>query len=411
MCDALNMYSCTSGVHGKAAAYHYLEMDTVRLVFALGLAGVALLAVLGLVWGYLSIPSLEDVPATGSPESPAPKVSVIIAARDEERHIESAVSALLSQSYSDYELIVVDDRSSDRTSGILRRLATGSSRLSVVTVRELPPGWLGKNHALHAGAANAKGDLVLFADADVIMRPDTLSRAVRLLRIERADHLAVAPDLVLPTWPLALVVNYFMMWFLLWLRPWKTRDPRSSAYVGIGAFNLVRATAYRAIGGHSRIRLRPDDDLMLGKILKTSGYRQIVAAGAGAVSVEWYRTLGELARGFRKNAFAGMRYSVLLTIGAIAGNLALGIWPFVAIWMTSGAERALYATAALSQMAAYVGPALTQRTRPWLAVLYPFASLIFMSILGAAVLRTVRRRGIEWRGTFYPLDELRANRV
>jgi hypothetical protein len=385
-------------------------MDTLRLVFALGLAAVAVGALLQLAWGFLSIPSLKDVPATMPPGSAAPRVSVIVAARDEERHIESAVSAVLDQSYSNFELIVVDDRSSDRTSEILRRLATRSRRLHVLTLRELPPGWLGKNHALHVGAAIASGELLLFADADVILRPDTLSRAVRLLRIERANHLAVAPDLVVPTWPLALVVNYFMMWFLLWLRPWKARDPLSSAYVGIGAFNLVRTTAYRAIGGHSRIRLRPDDDLMLGKLLKTAGHRQIVAAGAGAVSVEWYRTLGELARGFRKNAFAGLQYSVLLTLGAIAGNLAL-VWPFVAIWMTSGAERAIYATAALAQMAGYGGPALTQRTRPWLAVLYPIAGLIFVSILGAAVLRTVRRRGIEWRGTFYPLDELRANRV
>jgi hypothetical protein len=385
-------------------------MDTLRLVFALGLAAVAVGALLQLAWGFLSIPSLKDVPATMPPGSAAPRVSVIVAARDEERHIESAVSAVLDQSYSNFELIVVDDRSSDRTSEILRRLATRSRRLHVLTLRELPPGWLGKNHALHVGAAIASGELLLFADADVILRPDTLSRAVRLLRIERANHLAVAPDLVVPTWPLALVVNYFMMWFLLWLRPWKARDPLSSAYVGIGAFNLVRTTAYRAIGGHSRIRLRPDDDLMLGKLLKTAGHRQIVAAGAGALSVEWYRTLGELARGFRKNAFAGLQYSLLLTVGAIAGNLAL-VWPFVAIWMTSGAERAIYATAALAQMAGYSGPALTQRTRPWLAVLYPLAGLIFVSILGAAVLRTVRRRGIEWRGTFYPLDELRANRV
>ena len=385
-------------------------MDTLRLVFALGLAAVAVGALLQLAWGFLSIPSLKDVPATMPPGSAAPRVSVIVAARDEERHIESAVSAVLDQSYSNFELIVVDDRSSDRTSEILRRLATRSRRLHVLTLRELPPGWLGKNHALHVGAAIASGELLLFADADVILRPDTLSRAVRLLRIERANHVAVAPDLVVPTWPLALVVNYFMMWFLLWLRPWKARDPLSSAYVGIGAFNLVRTTAYRAIGGHSRIRLRPDDDLMLGKLLKTAGHRQIVAAGAGAVSVEWYRTLGELARGFRKNAFAGLQYSLLLTVGAIAGNLAL-VWPFVAIWMTSGAERAIYAIAALTQMAGYGGPALTQRTRPWLAVLYPLAGLIFVSILGAAVLRTVRRRGIEWRGTFYPLDELRANRV
>jgi cellulose synthase/poly-beta-1,6-N-acetylglucosamine synthase-like glycosyltransferase len=386
-------------------------MDTLRLVFALGLALVAVAAFLQLLWGYLSMPSLEDVPASTSVTSALPKVSVIVAARDEERHIESAASALLAQSYPNYELIVVDDRSSDRTSEILGRMATRTPRLHVLTLRELPAGWLGKNHALHVGAAIASGELLLFADADVILRPDTLSRAVRLLRIERADHLALAPDLVLPSWLLALVVNYFMMWFLLWLRPWQARDPLSSAYVGIGAFNLVRKTAYRAIGGHSRIRLRPDDDLMLGKLLKAAGHRQIVAAGAGAVTVEWYRTLGELARGFRKNAFAGLQYSMLLTIGAIAGNLALGVWPFAAIWMTSGAERALYATAALAQMAGYAGPALLQRTRPWLAALYPLATLIFVSILGAAVLRTLRRRGIEWRGTFYSLDELRANRV
>jgi cellulose synthase/poly-beta-1,6-N-acetylglucosamine synthase-like glycosyltransferase len=386
-------------------------MDTLRLVFALGLAFVALAALLQLVWGYLSMPSLADVPATTPVASALPKVSVIIAARDEERHIESAAAALLAQSYANCELIVVDDRSSDRTSEILGRLARRSPRLHVLTLRELPPGWLGKNHALHVGAAIASGELLLFADADVILRPDTLSRAVRLLRIERADHLAVAPDLVLPSWLLALVVNYFMMWFLLWLRPWQARDPLSSAYVGIGAFNLVRTKAYRSIGGHSRIRLRPDDDLMLGKLLKAAGHRQIVAAGAGAISVEWYRTLGELARGFRKNAFAALRYNMLLTIGAIAGNLALGVWPFAAIWLTSGTERALYLTAVLAQMAGYVGPALMQRTRPWLAVLYPLATLIFVSILGAAVLRTVRRRGIEWRGTFYPLDELRANRI
>lgn len=387
-----------------------LAMDTLRLLFAGGLAILALGALVQLVWAYLDIPSLGDVPpAPGGGH--APKVSVIVAARDEERHIEAAVTTLLGQSYPDYELIVVDDRSSDRTPAILDRLASSDPRLRVVRVRELPAGWLGKNHALHVGAQRGTGELLLFADADVMLQPDALSRAVRLLHVEHADHLAVGPDLVVPTWPLALVVNYFMMWFLLWLRPWKARDSRSSAYVGIGAFNLVRATAYRAVGGHARIPLRPDDDLMLGKILKEAGQRQIVAAGNGKVSVEWYRTLGELARGFRKNAFAGLRYSTLLTLATIIGNLALAVWPFAAVWLTAGIERSLYVAAAVLQMAGYAGPALTQRTRPWLAVLYPVAALLFIAILSAAVARTLRRRGIEWRGTFYSLDELRANRV
>lgn len=401
------------------------RMETVRLALAAGIALVALGALLQLVRGYLDIPSLADVPPPPPPPPPRPplaagppraggaerRVSIIVAARDEERHIEAAVRSLLAQSVPDLEVIAVDDRSVDRTPEILAALRREHASLRVVTVRELPEAWLGKNHALHAGAAAATGELLLFVDADVMLAPDALARAARLLELERADHLAVAPDLVLPTWPLALVVNYFMMWFLLWLRPWRARDPRSRAYIGIGAFNLVRADAFRAVGGLTRIPLRPDDDIMLGKLLKRAGFRQAVAAAGGAVSVEWYRTLGELARGFRKNAFAGLRYSLALTLGTVLGNLALAVWPFVGLVLFDGAERALYATAAVAQMAAYAGPAVMQRTRPWLALLYPVASLLFIAILVAAVLRTLRRGGIEWRGTFYPLDQLRANRL
>ena len=381
-------------------------MDVFRLVLAAALALVAVAALAQLWLGYLAIPSLRDVPPA---RRPGPRVSVVVAARDEERHIESAVRALLAQRYAAMELIVVDDRSTDRTSEVLARMAAADARIRLVRVHELPEGWLGKNHALQVGAAAATGELLLFADADVILAPEAIAAAVRLLGIERADHLAVAPDLVLPTWPLALVVNYFMMWFLLWLRPWRARDPRSSAFIGIGAFNLVRASAFHAVGGLTRIALRPDDDIMLGKLLKRHGFRQLVAAADGSVSVEWYQSLGELARGFRKNAFAGMHYSLWLTVGSLVGNIALGVWPFAAVWLTHGPERVLYGIAAAAQMIAYSGPAVVHRTRPWLAVLYPVAALAFIAILGAAVLRTLRRQGIEWRGTFYPLDKLRAN--
>jgi cellulose synthase/poly-beta-1,6-N-acetylglucosamine synthase-like glycosyltransferase len=385
-------------------------MEIAKLLFAAGLAMVAVAALLQLVWGYLNIPKLADVPPLGV-RGASSRVSVIVAARDEERHIEAAARGLLAQSYPALEVVVVDDRSTDRTAEILNRLQQEDRRLRVLRVRELPAGWLGKNYALQTGAQSATGELLLFADADVIMRPLSVSRAVRLMELERADHVTIAPDLILPTWPLALVVNYFMMWFLLWLRPWKSRDPRSAAYIGIGAFNLVRSQAYRSVGGHTRIALRPDDDLMLGKLLKNAGYRQLVASGGQEVIVEWYRDLRELARGFRKNAFAGMRYSALFTLLTMLGNVTLGIWPFIAVWLSVGLERSLYATAALAQMLAYAGPALMQRTRPWLALLYPVAAAIFIWILGAAVFRTLRRRGIEWRGTHYALDELRANRV
>lgn len=383
-------------------------MDALELLFAAGLAFVAVAAMGQLAWGYLNIPSLSDVPPA---RAALPRVSIVVAARDEERHVGAAVGALLQQSYPDFELIVVDDRSADRTPSILAELAQRSDRLRVVRVDELPSGWLGKNHAMHVGAGRSSGSLILFADADVILSPEALARAVRLLELERADHLAVAPDVLIPAWPLALVVNYFMMWFMVWLRPWNARKPRSSAFIGIGAFNLVRADVYRAIGGHSRIPLRPDDDLMLGKLIKRGGYRQLFAAGQREVTVEWYRTIGELARGLRKNAFAGLNYSALLSAVAVVGNLALAVWPFAGFWMTGGVEQALYATAALAQMVAYAASAVAHGTRPWLAVLYPVAALIFVAILSAAILRTLFLRRIDWRGTSYSLDQLRANKV
>lgn len=383
-------------------------MQVLQLLVAAALALVSVLALVQLVWARLSIPSLDSVPPLADH---GPLVSVVVAARDEERHVEAATRSMLAQRYEHLELVVVDDRSTDATPALLRRLEATHRNMTVVRVDTLPDGWLGKNHALHVGAQHASGELLLFADADVLLAADTLSRAVRLLRAERADHLAVAPMMVAPTAPLALVVNYFFMWFVLYLRPWRARDPNSRAYIGIGAFNLVRRSSYEAVGGHARIALRPDDDLMLGKILKTNGFRQILATGEHLVSVEWYRSLGELARGFRKNAFAGMHYSLLLTTGAIFGQLMLGVLPFIAIWATSGVERLLFLTAALAQMIAYAGGAFAQRTRPWLAVFYPVAALLFVVIVTAAVGRTVLRGGIEWRGTRYPLDALRANRV
>lgn len=404
----MNMRARRARVHGRGA-YDSPHMD-MRLVVAAVLALVAVAALSQLVWAYLAIPSLADVPPLPA-SAPGPRVSIIVAARDEERHIEAAVRALATQAYSDFEIIVVDDRSSDATPEVLARVRQTESHLHVLRVEQLPEGWLGKNHALHVGAQRATGDILLFADGDVILRRDALGRAVRLLRAAGVDHLAVAPDIVAPSVPLALVVNYFMMWFLLYLRPWRARDPNSTAYIGIGAFNLVKRSAYDAIGGHSRIPLRPDDDLMLGKLLKSAGKHTLLASGDGEVAVEWYRTLGELARGFRKNAFAGMHYSVALTVVAVIGQLALAVWPFVAVAVTHGLERALYGAAVLAQVIGYAGAASTQRARPWLALFYPLAAILFLVILIAAVSRTLARRGIEWRGTRYALDALRANRV
>lgn len=382
-------------------------LPSLPLLAAAGFALAAVAALVVLVVGYRQVPRLHDEVPIGAD---APGVSIVIAARDEERHIESAVRAFLSLDYPDYELIVVNDRSTDGTAAILARLAAEDPRLQILAVSELPEGWLGKNHALQLGAARAGKELLLFADGDVVLEPRALRKAAAMLRRLNADHLTVAPELLLPSAPLALVINYIFMHGVIALRPWKSSDPDSSASAGIGAFNFMRASTYRAIDRHERIRLRPDDDLMIGKLIKRSGFHQVVATGIDEVRIEWYRTLGEAARGFRKNSFAAVDYSLAIAIAAVALNW-VSVWPFVALFTTEGTVRALYATTTIAWMAAFMYHGAVQRLRPWLAPLYPVAALIGGWIIASAVTRTLLRGGIEWRGTFYPLAELKRNRL
>lgn len=340
-----------------------------------------------------------------------PLVSVVVAARDEGPNIEAALSSLLAQKYERIEIIAIDDRSADDTGTVLDRMAAKDSRIRVLHVTELPPHWLGKNHALHVGAAVATGEYLLFTDADVIFDPMAVARGVAFMDERRVDHLTVGPELDSPSLMLELVVTFFSLGFLLLYRPWHAEDPKRNEHIGIGAFNLVRASCYRGFEGHKRIALRPDDDIKLGRLVKLAGGRQAVAGGVGVIKVRWYSTVGELARGLRKNTFAGLNYSVLMAIGGIVSQLAVNIWPFIALFVVSGPLWWLNAIAAGLLMSMYVAVAIGGGARPWLAVGFPIAAAIFVYIIVVATWITLRRGGIEWRGTFYSLDELRRNTV
>lgn len=376
-------------------------------VLAILVAFVALGALAMLVEGGRAIPELAHAPAPAS----HPRVSIVLAARDEVRGVEGAVRSLLAQAYPALEVVAVDDRSADGTREVLDRLAAAEPRLRVVHVTELPPGWLGKTHALQRGAEAATGELLLFTDADVVMRDDAVSRAVGLLQARGADHVAAGPSLESPTVPLALVVNFFIMAFVLFQRPWRAVNPRSADHIGIGAFNLVTRAAYARAGGHERVALRPDDDLKLGKAIKLAGGRQLFASGRGVMTVEWYATLGEMVRGLRKNSFAGMEYSVARFVGAALAVLLVHVLPFALVWTSGGVERIAWAVACLALMTAYFASAAAARSRPWLALLYPVAALLFLWIFARNVVLTLREGGIEWRGTRYALEELKRNRV
>jgi glycosyltransferase involved in cell wall biosynthesis len=354
--------------------------------------------------GFLArVPTLDD--------ADLPMVTAIVAARDEERGMEAALRSLLAQDLARFEVIVVDDRSTDRTGEILDRMAAAEPRLRVVHVAELPGGWLGKNHALHLGAGEARGELLLFTDADIVMAPDTVRRAASHVVRRRLDHLTMAPRVHMPGFLIQAFGVVFGIFFIVFTRPWKASDPRSRSHVGIGAFNLVRADAYRRIGTHRAIAMRPDDDMKLGKLVKKNGLRQDFLVAADHISVEWYASVREVVRGLRKNGFAGLDYRVELVVGSTLTLLVVFVWPFLAVLVTGGATRLLYALAVAVILAIYVGAARHQRVPVAGAVAFPVVSLLFVAVVWNAMLYTLRHRGIEWRGTHYPLDELRANRI
>jgi len=340
-----------------------------------------------------------------------PRVSVIIPARNEEKKIREALQSVLRSDYPHLEFIVLDDRSTDQTGAILGEMAAADPRLRVVSIGELPAGWLGKNYALYQGAERASGELLLFTDADVVMEPSTLAKAVGYLRTNHLQHLAAMPEVRVPSLALRFFCSTFGVFFSGFIRPWKAKDPASKAFIGIGAFNLVNAEAYKAAGTHKAIAMRPDDDVKLGKILKKAGYRQEMVLGTGLLSVEWYSSLRELIAGLMKNMFAGVEYNAAICIGAGIAALWLNVWPFAAIFAASGVARILYALAVMA-IFLFISDANHFYGQPrWYALAHPLFAILFVYILWRSMVLTLWSGGINWRGTRYPLGMLKANRV
>ena len=357
--------------------------------------------------GHRRLRSLRDV----TPASTGPPLSIVVAARNEARHIEAAVTSLLHLDYPALEIIIVNDRSTDETGMILDRLARQHSRLKTRHISALPEGWLGKNHALHVGAAEASGHLLLFTDADVMFEPTTLRRAVALMEQGSLDHLAALPDVTVPGVALKAFVAAFAVFFSLYARPWKARDAHSRHHIGVGAFNLVRADVYRAIGTHRAIAMRPDDDMKLGKLVKKRGFRQEAVYGRGFILVEWYSSLRELIDGLMKNAFAGVNYSLLAVAASSAGLFLVDVWPFLALFVTQGATRALNGVSVLLIVLIFWISNRHGGGRLGYVLAFPAAALLFAYIIWRSALLAVIRGSVTWRGTAYPLAQMRANRV
>lgn len=359
--------------------------------------------------GNRSTAFLRDVSLGG--KAPLPRVSVIIPARNEQRRIREALQSVLHQDYPNAECIVINDRSTDQTAAILAEMARQDARLHVITISELPPGWLGKNYALYRGAEVATGELILFADADVVMDRTALARAVTYLTKRQLQHLAALPEIRMPGVLLGMFTSAFGIFFSLYARPWKAKDPKSKRFVGIGAFNLVSAQAYRVAGTHKAIAMRPDDDVKLGKLLKKHGYRQELMFGGGMMHVEWYSSVGELVDGLMKNSFSGVEYSVAAAVAAGIALLWGTVWPVLGILFTRGNTQLLNLGIVLLLLLITADTNHFHSLPRWYALGLPLGGILFTYILWKATLKTIWEGGIRWRGTYYPLALLKANKV
>ena len=347
--------------------------------------------------------------ADAHPLSPEPSLAVIIAVRNEEEQLRQALQSVCQLHYGPYRILVVNDRSTDRTAEILAEFAHQYPFVTVLTIETLPPGWLGKNNALYQGYLEATEEWLLFTDADVAFAPDALRKAMQYAARHRLDHLTLMPEIISRSgWLLGMLASFKIM-LELKLRPWALRNPRSGASMGVGAFNLIRRQAYAQAGTHRPIALRPDDDLKLGELIKKAGLKQDVLYGNGEVALEWYPSVGEFVKGLMKNTFATSDYKLSVAIGtALATLLAFALPLPLLLGLGGAAEKAMALVILLSLLPLFIsskGPA----GKWWYALLVPFAGWLLVYIILKSALLTLRQGGIYWRESFYPLSDLKKN--
>src|SRR5271170_1304191 len=298
------------------------------LLFSL-IAAFWILQGLRVAYGATKIPRIRNFAA--AQDSECPSISLIFAARDEEEKLPGALATLAALDYPHLEIITVDDRSQDATGRILDEFAAGHSRFRAVHVAELPAGWLGKPHALQKAYENSTGEWLLFTDADVRFAPDALRRAAAVVKQKNLDHFTLFGDVEMVGFWETVLITFFGLAFHIATDPYRVSNPHSRAYVGIGAFQLMKRSAYEACGTHRRLAMEVVDDMKLGKLVKQAGLRSCVGVAQELVVVRWHAGLGNLIRGVTKNFFAALGYSLPLVVVAICGMLMMNVAPFVGV--------------------------------------------------------------------------------
>jgi glycosyltransferase involved in cell wall biosynthesis len=373
------------------------------------------------------MPSVADVSRPEWDRNPVlpsgnPRVSIIVPARNEEETIEEALCTLLALDYDNYEVIAVNDRSTDRTGEIMERVsqnahpvAQNATRmehpLRVIHHTALPPGWLGKTHAMWTAANQASGEWLLFTDADVMFKPDSLRRALSYAGAEPADHVVLFPRMIMKRPGEYMMIAFFQTMFMFGHRPWKVADPSTDDHMGVGAFNLVRRRVYDSVGTYEALRMEVLDDMKLGKVVKNAGFAQRNVFGGDLISIRWGHGAFGIVNNLTKNFFAVLSFQSWRTLLSAFGLAFINLGPFLGISLAHGWERFPFAIALGSLLLIYVGMSWRSSVPPYYFLLHPFSTALFIYTLLRSMSLTLWNDGIVWRGTKYPLEELRKGMV
>jgi len=385
-------------------------------------------AILALAWfsrivdAALGMPSVADVSRPEWDRDPVlssgnPRVSIIVPARTEEETIEQALRTLLALDYDNYEVIAVNDRSTDRTGEIMEQLSQNphfsqnrggvGHPLRVIHHTELPSGWLGKTHAMWTAGNQATGEWLLFTDADVLFKTDSLRRALAYAEAEPADHVVLFPRMIMKRPGEYMMIAFFQTMFMFGHRPWKVADPSTDDHMGVGAFNLVRRRVYDAVGTYEALHMEVLDDMKLGKVVKNGGFRQRNVFGGDLISIRWGHGAFGIVNNLTKNFFAILSFQWWRTLLSVFGLAFINLGPFVGIWLAHGWARLPFAVALGSILLIYIGMSWRSSVPPYYFLLHPVSTVMFIYTLLRSMFLTLWNDGIVWRGTKYPLEELR----
>ncbi len=351
---------------------------------------------------------------------PTPLISVIVPARNEAKNIRRCVEALLDQTYSHYELIVVDDRSTDATPQILEEIQSrlqgphtdGQPHLRVIQGQDLPPGWAGKPFALSQGADRAEGEWLCFIDADTFAASRLMASTYLAAQEHQADMFSILTEQILGSFWEKVVIPVVFTGLSFGFPANQVNDPEQPNAIANGQFILIKRKTYTAIGGHRAVKARIDEDKAIAEVVKTAGFRLVLADGRALARTRMYTNFSELWEGWTKNIFLGMQGRLgLLLFGAVLsliGALGLPAWLLAGVlwWVRGGGMPAMVVTLEVMLLwGALLGVRAMAAQAFKISRLYafslPLGALIFAAMMFASAFKVLTGVGVTWKGRRY----------